>query len=372
MNKKRNKRLIASVTNDLVTDNRVHKICTTLSELGFEVLLIGRKLPDSLPLKDRPYATKRFRLWFKKGPLFYAEYNLRLYLFLLFTQFDLLLSNDLDTLAANFIASKVKHKPLVYDSHEYFTEVPELVHRPRVKRTWEWLEQKIVPHIRHAYTVCDSIANIYREKYGVPFKVVRNLPVSYSPQTTADENAIEKRIIYQGAINVGRGLEKVIMAMKYLENVKLIIAGDGDIKTQLENLVEKENLVNKVEFTGRLPFDEIPQLTATAHLGLSIEEDLGLNYRYALPNKLFDYIQARIPVLVTNLPEMAAIVNQYKIGEITDSLEPEVLAKKIDDALHNKEKRKIWVENLPAAAKELVWENEERIVKDIYSELLDF
>ena len=85
----------------------------------------------------------------------------------------------------------------------------------------------------------------------------------------------------------------------------------------MEILVEKENLTDGVIFTGRLPFEELAQLTSTAHLGLSIEEDLGLNYRYTLPNKLFDYIQAQIPVLVTNLPEMSAIVNQYKIGEIT-------------------------------------------------------
>ena len=338
--------------------------------MGFEVLLIGRKLPNSLTLKDRPYSTKRFKLWFKKGPLFYAEYNLRLYLFLLFSQFDLLLSNDLDTLTANFLASKVKNKTLVYDSHEYFTEVPELVNRPQVKRIWEWLEEKMLPHIKYAYTVCESIANIYNTKYGISFQIVRNLPVSCSPQTSANENDIEKRIIYQGAVNVGRGLQQAILAMKYLENARLIIAGEGDIKTPLENLVEKENLSNKVEFTGRLPFEELAQLTSSAHLGLSIEEDVGLNYRYALPNKLFDYIQARIPVLVTNLPEIAAIITRYKVGEITDSLEPEILAKKIDDAIHNKEKRKTWLKNLPLAANELIWENEEKVIKEIFAGLL--
>ncbi len=369
MNSKKNKRLIASVTNDLVTDNRVHKICTTLSKMGFEVTLVGRKLKNSLPI-ERPYRTVRMKLLFNKGPFFYAEYNIRLYLLLLFSSFDILLANDLDTLTANFIASRVKNKPLVYDSHEYFTEVPELVHRPQIKRIWEKLEQKMVPHIKIAYTVCESIANIYHEKYNVPFKVVRNLPVAYTPETSAVESAVEKRIIYQGSINAGRGLEQAILAMKYLENVKLIIAGDGDIKAKLENLVLKENLSDRIEFAGRLPFDKLIKLTATAHLGLSIEEDLGLNYRYTLPNKLFDYIQARIPVLVSNLPEMAAIINQYKIGEITDSIEPELLAKRIDNALHNKEKRKIWHENLPIAAKELVWENEEKSIKEIYSDLL--
>ncbi|MBN2637443.1 MAG: glycosyltransferase [Prolixibacteraceae bacterium] len=370
MNTGKNKRIIASVTNDLVTDNRVHKICTTLSKMGFEVVLVGRKLKNSIPV-NRSYRTVRMKLVFTNGPLFYAEYNIRLYLLLLFSKADVLLSNDLDTLPANFLVSRVNRIPLIYDSHEYFTEVPELVNRPKVKRIWEILEEKLLPQLKYAYTVCESIAKVYNDKYSVPFKVVRNLPESSNKHTNADENATDKIVLYQGAINIGRGLEQAILATKYLENVKLIIIGDGDIKSELENLVETENLTDRVEFTGRLPFEKLAQITSTAHLGLSIEEDLGLNYRYALPNKLFDYIQAHVPVLITNLPEMAAIVNKYKIGEITDSLDPEKLVQSINDALQNKEKRIIWAENLPKAAKILNWENEEKIVKQIYSIFLN-
>ncbi len=367
MDKTNHKKIIVSVTSDLVSDNRVHKVCTTLHKMGFEVLLVGRKLPKSLPVDTRQYAVKRFNLPFHKGPQFYAAYNIRLYLFLLFSKFDILLSNDLDTLPANFAASKVKNKPLVYDSHEYFTEVPELINRPWVKKVWEWLEKKMVPEFKYAFTVCNSIAGIYEEKYGTKFKVVRNLPVSTKMISSIEksENA-EKIILYQGAVNIGRGLEQAILAMKFIDNAKLIIAGDGDIKTNLQNLVIKENLQNKVEFTGRLPLEELAKLTPQADLGLSIEEDLGLNYRFALPNKLFDYIQAQVPVLITNLPEMAAIVSQYRIGEITESLEPLFLAEKITDALTNQAKRKIWKSNLPLAAKELAWENEEKVIQGIF------
>ncbi len=202
---------------------------------------------------------------------------------------------------ANFAASKVKQKPLVYDSHKYFTEVPELIHRPRIQKIWQRLEQMMLPKIKTAYTVCDSIAKIYSEKYGVPFKVVRNLPFAQPvPDIETKENREEKIILYQGAVNIGRGLKQAILAMHFIENAKLIIAGDGDIKDELEQLVINENLQNKVEFKGQLPLEELAKLTPQADLGLSIEEDLGLNYRYALPNKLFDYIQAQVPVLVTN------------------------------------------------------------------------
>jgi glycosyltransferase involved in cell wall biosynthesis len=193
--------------------------------------------------------------------------------------------------------------------------------------------------------------------------------VSFKPQSEKNENA-EKIILYQGAVNVGRGLEQAILAMHYVENAKLFIAGGGDIKTKLENLVLNENLKIKVEFTGRLPLEELAKLTPQADLGLSIEEDLGLNYRFALPNKLFDYIQAQVPVLITNLPEMTAIVNQYKIGEITESLEPRHLAEKINDALNNQEKRKVWKSNLPLAARELTWENEEKVIWEMFEGFL--
>ncbi len=364
-------KIIVSVTSDLVSDNRVHKYCTTLHNMGYEVLLIGRKFKNSHPVQNRPYPTKRFSLIFNKGPLFYAEFNYRLYLFLLFSKADVLLANDLDTLTANFLASKVKKIPLVYDSHEYFTEVPELVHRPKVKRIWEWLEQKMVPQIRYATTVCQSIAGVYNQKYGAQFKVVRNLPVTakISARTEKDSNT-EKMVLYQGALNIGRGLEQAILSMKFVKNARLVLAGDGDIRKQLEELVQKENLQNKVTFTGRLSIEELKTLTPTADLGLSIEEDLGLNYRFALPNKLFDYIQAQVPVLVTNLPEMAAIVQQYKVGEITDSLEPETLAGKISDCLENAEKRKTWLQNLPKAASELTWENEEGVIREIFERFL--
>ena len=362
------KRIIVSVTNDLVSDNRVHKVCTSLEKMGFAVLLLGRKLPNSQTL-NRSYRTKRFNLLFKKGACFYAEYNFRLFLFLLSAKADVLLSNDLDSLTANYLAAKIRGKELVYDSHEYFTEVPELIERPKVQQVWEGLEKRMVPKLKHAYTVCHSIAKVYNEKYGIDFRVVRNIPHAKTINTKAPENEV-KIILYQGAVNIGRGLKQAILAMQFIDGAKLVIAGDGDIKPQLEELVQQKNLSNKVEFTGQLPIDKLAQLTPKADLGLSIEEDLGLNYRYALPNKLFDYIQADVPVLASNLPEMKVIVQQYKIGAITTTLAPEILAANILDALNDSSKRKGWHKNLKLAAKELTWEKEEKVLQEIYSKFL--
>lgn len=366
------KKIFVSVTNDLVADNRVHKVCNTLHAMGFEVTLVGRRLPGSTSLAPRNYATRRLRLLFHKGPLFYACFNIRLFLWLLIRPFDLLLANDLDTLPAMVLAGKLKKKPVIYDSHEFFTEVPELVHRPRIRKIWQRLEKMLVPQVSDAYTVCDSIASEYERMYGILFQVVRNLPMSKSVEITNPPfpgHTKKPLIIYQGALNLGRGLPQAIRAMDFLPEAELVIAGSGDLDGELREEALKSKHGN-IRFTGRLPLEEVFQLTLTASLGISIEEDLGLNYRYALPNKLFDYIQARIPVIVTDLPEMKRIVDGYGIGMVTPSLEPENLAESFHTALSDPSLRSVWAKNLETAARALTWQNEEPILQKIFSKYL--
>lgn len=357
-----------SVINDLVTDNRVHKVAVSLQKMGFSPVLVGRLLPESQPV-EREYQTHRMKLLFRKGPLFYLEYNLRLLFFLLKLKVDVYVANDLDTLAANFLASAIRRKPLVYDSHEYFTEVPELIGRPVVRAIWGSLEKMLVPRVDAAYTVCYSIAEAYRERYKVDFKVVRNLPVGSQLETIPKEredSKLPKIILYQGALNLGRGVEAAIRAMQYMDGAELWLAGDGDLTAQLKELVADLQLDNKVKFLGRMPLSKLARVTRQADLGISLEEDLGLNYRFALPNKLFDYIQAGVPVLVSDLPEMRSVVEHYRIGAVAGTHRRKELAELMKAALFDQEKRQTWKLNLPLAATELRWQNEEKVLQDIY------
>ncbi len=358
--KKDSQRIYVSVTNDLCTDQRVAKVCSTLFKNGYDVVLIGRKLPNSWPL-NLGYSTKRFRLPFNSGPLFYLSYSIYLFFFLLFSKRGFLLSNDLDTLLPNFLVSKLKQMPLIYDSHEYFTEVPELVNRPVVKAVWTAIEEAILPKVHAAYTVSHSIADEYFKKYNVRFEVIRNLPYRFSGPSVESEESV---IIYQGALNIGRGLELMIDAMEYLDG-QLWIAGDGDIADNLKTRVEINSLEQKVIFLGRLGAEELQKLTPKASLGLSLEEEMGLNYTYALPNKLFDYIQSRVPVLVSSLPEMTKVVNQYQIGEVLQTRNPKALADQMQSMLSNSVKYQAWKTNCQLAAKELNWENESRKLEEL-------
>jgi len=354
------KRAIVSVINDLVTDQRVHRHCLTLQGAGFDVLLIGRKHRGSLPITERSYQTHRMWLPFDKGPLFYACYNIALLFQLLFRRADLLFSNDLDTLLPNFLASRMKRSVLIYDSHELFTEVPELVHRPRTRAVWEWLESLLVPRLQHAFTVSPAIAEAYLAKYGVQFHVVRNMPVLREMRTAEPDQP--PVILYQGAINLGRGIDLAIRAMQHLEGAVLRIAGAGDVLEDMQQLTRELNLNDRVQFLGRMPFDQLADITRTASIGLSIEEDFGLNYRYALPNKLFDYIHAGIPVLVSDLPAMRSIVEENGVGEVLISRSPDHLAGQLKSMLDSG-KQTTWRDNCRIAAQLLNWQMESAVLR---------
>lgn len=369
MSKERKIKICLSVTNDIATDQRVNRIAGSLIRLDAVVTVIGRKRKNSLKPAHSEIRYRRFHLIFNKGPFFYACYNIRLFLHLLFHHYDVLVSNDLDTLPANFLISRIKKTKLVYDSHEYFTEVPELVNRNFVRGFWEKMEKRMVPKILYSYTVCHSIAEIYRQKYGTSMIVIRNLPYCNEPYSNVKSNkpADKKIVIYQGSVNKGRGLELVIRSMQYLDNVLFWIIGDGDITEDLKALVWKLKLESMVSFIARMLPEELIRYTLQADVGISLEENLGLNYYYALPNKMFDYIVAGVPVLVSDFPEMGSLVREYDIGVATLASDPQELASILKSMLHDTEKIQRWKKNLHKAASEFCWENEEKILLDFYT-----
>lgn len=350
-------KIIVSVTTDLNTDQRVQKVCRSLVKEGYSVELIGRQLSNSKKLSLESYKQHRINLRVQKGVSFYALFNLTLFVKLLFKKADVLYANDLDTLPANYVVSKLKRIPLIYDSHEYFTEVPELQSRQRVKAVWEYIESRIFPNLKYCITVSKRIAESYTDKYGVRVNLIRNFP----QRQKVEAKAKKRQIIYQGALNIGRGLEDIINAMPYVENACLQIAGTGDIEKKLKNLRDRLELNDRVHFLGKVEPEELRGITAKSLLGVSLEEDLGLNYRYALPNKVFDYFMAATPVLYSNLVEFKELIKSTSIGEELKSRKPELLARQINEMLDSKSQHE-WQSNCLRLAQEFCWENEEKVL----------
>lgn len=372
----KNHRVYVSVINDLVTDQRVHRACMVMVEMGYQVTLIGRIQRKSLSLADRPYETIRMHLRFETGALFYACFNLRLFFLLMRKPAGYYYANDLDTLMPNFLVSKLKRKPLIYDAHEYFTGVPELARRSFARRSWKTIERWILPRLKRMITVNDSIAGLYQDEYGIFTTVVRNMPV----KTSADEFTLSrtnlglpedwKILIMQGSgINIQRGAEEAVEAMHFIEGAMLLFVGDGDVIPLLKDTVMQLNLGHKVMFVPKVPMERLKMYTRVADGGLTLDKDTNINYRFSLPNKLFDYIQAGIPVLGTNLPEISRIIQKYGLGIVVDSHQPEILAKAMKSLLFDESLRQTWKINLEKAAGELCWENEQAALEGFIKEL---
>ena len=368
------KRVVVSVINDLSSDQRVHRTCKTLCELGFDVVLVGRMKKESISLKPRVYQTVRMNLLTQAGPFFYAEYNLRLFLFLLFRKVNVLHANDLDTLLANRLIQRLKNLDLVYDSHEYFTEVPELVEGSFAKRVWLSIEQSIFPKLKNVLTVNQSIASIYKKLYDVDLKVMRNVPISgkfnseIKVKSRSDLSLPQdkKIILLQGAgINADRGAEEMIEAMNWIDAFFLIV-GSGDVIIDLKEKVENLNLSSKVMFTGRVPFEELIFYTKVADVGVTLDKDSNLNYRYSLPNKIFDYFQADLPVIASNLIEVRKVIDEYQAGIILSSHEPKIMASEINDFLNDTIRFNQTKKNVQKAKAELIWENEKEVLISCY------
>lgn len=368
------KRVILSVTEDLYTDQRMDKMSLFLHKKGFDVTLVGRCYGDSPVLEKRPYQTKRLRLLFRRGFLFYAEYQFRLLLYLLFQKCDLLVANDLDTLLPNYLVSKWRKKELVYDSHEYFCGELSVVSKPISYKVWHGIEKRCFPKLKKVITVSQSIVDQYEKEYGIRPYLVRNIPLagnSFAVTATRESLGMptdKKVLLLQGAgINEGRGGEEIVQLMQYLPDYHLFIVGSGTVLPQLKQMAETMNLQDRITFVPRQTPANLFNYTSLADIGMAIDTDISANLRFSLPNKIFEYIKAGTPMVVSNLVERANIVRKYNVGVVAETVTPEAIAQAVKE-LSNPERLVLCRENCAKAAQELTWENEEKVLETVYKE----
>lgn len=367
------KNLIFTVTTDLNHDQRMIRICNSLQEAGYEVSLLGRKKKNSRPTTKKTFHQQRLSCFFEKGSLFYLEMNIRLFFSLMASKTDGICAIDYDTLPAGFLAARLKGVPFVFDAHEYFSEVPEVVDRKTIKRFWEGIARLFIPRTQHCYTVGPALAKIFTERYKRPFQVIRNITSLEKPLLIKPKKEATFTLLYQGAMNQGRGLEILVASMVFLgDHIQLRLAGDGDIMEQLKEIVEKNELSNKVTFLGNLLPSALHKETKKADIGLNLLENKGLSYYYSLANKFFDYMHAGIPSINMDFPEYRSILEEHPVGIMIEEkdLVPEEIAKAIHSLTQNLAKYETLRENCILASQEMNWQKEGKKLVAFYEKIL--
>lgn len=358
------KRIIFTVTNDLNYDQRMHRIAGSLREHGFVVMLVGRKMKTSIPLAQKSFLQKRLFCFFHRGPLFYIEYNIRLFIFLLLHKADIVCAIDLDTILPCFFSSLVKGQKRVYDAHELFTEQFEIIRRPRIQKIWRWIEQFSVPHFKNGYTVNEFISNQLLQQYDVQYKVIKNLPLYYPLEQKINEGYI----LYQGSVNEGRCFETLIPAMQYV-NARLIICGNGNFYVQVKQLIQTYGLENKIEMIGYVSPESLKVITQKAAIGITLFDRMGLNQYQSLSNRFFDYMMAGTPQLCVDYPEYRQLNDRFGFAHLIADTDSQTIAIELNKLLTDPVLYNQLQQNAIKARSVLNWETESAQLIRFYNDL---
>lgn len=343
----------------------MQRICGSLAAAGYLVLLVGYTRKNSVELQQKQFSQKRINCLFKTGKFFYAEYNIRLFFYLLVQKADCICAIDLDTILPCYFISKIKRVKRVYDAHEYFTQLEEVISRPLIYKYWHWVESTMILRFKIGYTVCKSIADIFSQKYGVAYEVIRNMPL-LSLQDEIEKK--EKILLYQGAVNKGRGLDKLIAAMQNIQGI-LWICGEGNFMTEIKSAVKKYNVSDKIIFWGMLNPEELKTKTQSAYIAINPFERQGLNQYLSLSNKFFDYIHAALPQVTMNYPEYSNINKETEVALLIDDLDPETIAAAVNKLFADKELYTRLKNNCKQARELFNWQQEEKKLLAFYQQL---
>ncbi|MDE1192716.1 MAG: glycosyltransferase [Arachidicoccus sp.] len=360
------KRIIFTLTNDLTYDQRMSKICNSLAQNGFDVLLVGFKKKSSVSLSKKIYRQKRLSLFFERGPLFFIEATARLFFFLLFSKSDIICADDLDTALPVLFASALRNKKRVFDAHELFCDMHDVVTRPRIRIIWKKIERFVQPKFPVGYSANADYAAQYKKMYGVNYFTIVNCPRLVD--TDIFNKKKENLLLYQGAVERGRGFEQLIPAIKNM-NVQLLVCGDGKYMDELKQLAINENVLHKIIFAGYIVPEKLPEYNHEAYIGMNVNDGFGASFYYSLTNRFFDYMHAGIPQIANNNPQNKLINDQYEIAILVDEITVEAVQSAIIKLLTDKDLHARLQQNCFQARQIYNWQNEEKKLIEFYSKL---
>jgi glycosyltransferase involved in cell wall biosynthesis len=287
---------------------------------------------------------------------------------------DVFHAHDLNTLGVAVTCKEgTPGSLLVYDSHELQTERSRMT--PEARETAIAEEGAGLPHAEAMIVASPSWIGWNRDLYGAvpdPSITVLNVPelAEVEPSDALREalgiDAGDRIVVYQGSIQENRGIEPAIEAVRELDRVVLVVIGYGYYRPALEAYVESEGLTDRVKFFGPIPNDELLDYTASGDVGLCNIVNASVSYYTSLPNKLFEYAMAGLPVVGSDSPEIGRVVTEEGIGEVCDPIDPDALAGAITTILDDPTR---YDDGLVAATKKYNWGIEQHKLTDLYEQL---
>ncbi|WP_323757909.1 glycosyltransferase [Roseivirga sp.] len=330
------KRVFSVVFNDLRNDNRVLNQAFSLASEGYDVTLMGIQRKTSLPTEEQLNGVKIIRKRMMNNTIERIKYVRAVY-FILFVwlqffrqarvKYDIIHCHDLNTLQFGVLMKFIKlgKVKLIYDAHEYETQRNGL---HGLKWTYVKLKERLlIRFCDRVITVGPTIADEYVRLYGIEKPVViLNCPILRSEEVIKKNlfreqfgiPASKKIFLYQGYLYPGRGIEVILEAFDQLNLADgvLVFMGEGTLTDE----IKKHKKYGESVFVH--PFvlgDVLLGYTSSADCGIAFIEDISLSDRYCLPNKLFEYIAAGLPVISSGLPDLKKFINTYKVGTAADS-----------------------------------------------------
>lgn len=354
------KKVIIAFLGNAKYDARCINMANSLFNNGFKVIIIDEEDPENENLGSNSFEVRHVKTLRKSGFIRYWNYHCKLQKIARQVKPDIFISADLFSLA---VCSNQNINCLkIYDSRELYSKLTSLVGKPIKQLFWSFFERKYYKNVNKVLVSAEKDREFLISRFGYKdIQLIFNFPNIQKKTSKINLchkfNISEKKkiFLYQGAIQIGRGIEEMISLLNYFEDCVACIVGDGEHKREIIKLSEKLKISNRVFYTGKISYNELISVSKQADIGFSLIQPLSDSYKQALPNKLFEYGLAGTPVIASDFPEMKYYINKYKLGIAVNPInEKEHL-----DAVNRLLKWKHTAELITNVEDNLTWESQE-------------